>query len=139
MLYRYVMTTQFYDNGEASNWISCDEYPIEERTPCGAWIRVNEYKPYSKANRKWVSIGTRKAWAYPTKAEALNSLRQRVKWRCIHLETQLEKAKFSKKVLDKHFEAIADEATRSKTVSVAYYTDPYEFGEGPVFQSIKGF
>ena len=61
-----------YENGGSQ--IVIYEYSLYSETPKGYWI---SYWPDKKTKWKWISKTSRKRFAYPTKAEALESFRQR--------------------------------------------------------------
>ncbi len=66
------------------------EYSLVKETPCGYWI---SFHFGLSENQRWISKKSRKKFAYPSKAEALNSFGRR-KYRQIKiLENQLSRAK----------------------------------------------
>jgi len=70
-------------------FLRVDSYLILRETPCGYWIEISWLKD------KWVSKTGRKRYAYPTKAEALDSFIIR-KERQIQITTgQLGVAKYA--------------------------------------------
>jgi len=64
-------------------------YWIKEHTPKGVWVgwspRTHSEHNTPQFNKrhhwKWVSKHSRRRWCYPTKAEALDSLKHRTRWR----------------------------------------------------------
>ncbi len=48
-------------------------------------------------------IGTHKAWAYPTRREAMESLVIRTRWRCGYAREALEKACAVEDMLKEHY------------------------------------
>lgn len=71
-------------------------YTVVDVTPKGGWViegRWGTDAPPTWNKRRFVLFDARKKWAYPTKKEALESLRIRTMRRVEHLERQLKEAK----------------------------------------------
>lgn len=64
------------------------EFLITARTPKGVWIGICHGN-----KRKWVSNTSRKRYAYPTKAEAIEAFKHRKLAFVRHAEAQLKRAK----------------------------------------------
>lgn len=70
------------------------EYPVRRVTPAGVWI----FDPRTY-EEKWVSLQTRKAFAYASKEDALNSFKIRNARHIQYLERDLERAKLAREAL----------------------------------------
>jgi hypothetical protein len=103
---------------ESTCWQSSDGSPVAaahferwfilRRTPRGVWL-VPEYYAVSgskfheasaEKDKRLVILGTRKAWAYPTKAEAWKSFQIRQVRRVQHAQWALTAARAVKKLSD---------------------------------------
>ncbi len=76
--------------------VSLRTFRVVKVTPCGVWIaeniRPNAYGRYSLAGKKWVAIGTRKAYSRPTKQEALSDFIARKESHIWYCKDRLKKA-----------------------------------------------
>lgn len=93
------MTSQMYryDINPHRRWVGTDYaelvgvevklrvFPVRQTTPMGVWV----YDQRTHRER-WVSLHTRKAWAYDTPEKALESYRHRAGRRRMHLKRDLE-------------------------------------------------
>lgn len=70
-------------------------YPVKSETPKGVWV----HDPYVHRQR-WISLSSRKAFAYSTKELALNSFKIRNAKHIGHLERSLVEAKLAREALD---------------------------------------
>jgi len=73
--------------------VSLHEHEIIKFTPQGMWIKLYDFCPADKYNRKWVSLQSRKKYACLTEEEALKSFVARKKSQIRILEGQLGRAK----------------------------------------------
>lgn len=81
---------------------------IKEHTSKGVWVGFtprsytmhNTPKFNKRHHWKWVSKHGRKRYCYPTKAEALNSLKHRTRWRLGYARTAFDKAMAAYKLLE---------------------------------------
>jgi len=87
-------------NYEYEAEVKLNEYALLKETPCGYWILSDPIyyhvisKPmFADGNKRWISKTARKRFAYPTKAEALNSFKIRKERQIGILSGQLENAK----------------------------------------------
>ena len=71
--------------------VLCDTFKLVKETPKGYWITIDSLFFYSW--KKWISKTSRKRFAYPTKAEALNSFIIRKEKQIIHCERAMHNAK----------------------------------------------
>jgi len=59
-------------------------YPVTRLTPCGAWINVDAYREYGEwefadwHTLRWVANDSNRAWAKPTREDAIKSLAVRL-------------------------------------------------------------
>jgi hypothetical protein len=67
-------------------------YPVRRWTPKGVWI----YDPFSH-REKWISLFTRRAFAYANKADALNSFKIRNAYHIQYLMRDLHAARMAKR------------------------------------------
>jgi len=75
--------------------IELQVFHVRRTTRCGVWI----YDDITYCER-WVSTRARKAFAYQTKEEALNSFRIRNARRIMYLKRDLKEAELARKALD---------------------------------------
>ena len=76
-----------YDGGRIQ--ITFFEYYLLRETPCGYWINGELYD----SKDRWISKNSRKSYAYPTKEQALNSLKCRKNRQVKILEGRLRESK----------------------------------------------
>lgn len=69
-------------------------YPVQKETPKGVWV----FDPYVY-KRRWISLSSRKAFAYSTYTAAMNSFKIRNAKHIGHLERSLKEAKLAKEAL----------------------------------------
>lgn len=80
--------------------ITFETFPVVRRTPQGVWLRTSHHRvwrgtpidPDDKANLTWVSTSARKRFAYPTKEQALDSLRHRADRYLLHCNQRMAQA-----------------------------------------------
>jgi hypothetical protein len=89
-------------------YVSYVEFVVIKVTPQGGWILERgdhdyvesmterfpdtDYTDWVKQRRRWVSFDSRKRYAYPTKDEALNSLKARAFHHLAHCKRRLQRA-----------------------------------------------
>lgn len=98
IFYRYVSKTKhhiyfnvdgdYHDTGMSTPYLELKIYHCFKETPKGFWI----VRPYDNngVNKRWVSNSSAKRFAYPTKAEALESYIKRANRRLKILNGQLK-------------------------------------------------
>lgn len=95
VMYRYDAQYRFDRWGSIEGVeIKLREFSVVKRTLCGVWIR----DPW-RYKERWVSLGTRKAFAYDTKEKALASMRIRNVLYIRHLRDDLQKAELAREAL----------------------------------------
>ena len=74
--------------------IHLETYETIKETPCGYWVLPESAVGYIGLlyRKKWVSKTSRKRFAYPTKAEALNSLKARRERQIVYAKSSLNHA-----------------------------------------------
>lgn len=67
-------------------------YKLYKETPKGYWIGIGNYHPKSPLRHscRWVSKTSKKRYAYPTKAEALNNFIKRTERRLDYIKRDLD-------------------------------------------------
>lgn len=86
-----------------------NEYKVVKNTHCGVWIALSGYHQFAVRNGespkavgcKWVDLGGRKRFAYPTKEEALESLKIRKIWQRRYAKNALALAEETLKAIKK--------------------------------------
>ena len=93
-LYRYEsLDIRDYEDSPPTPRIRCDEYFVISRTPKGVRIKTGDVEFNGKAwlaKTKWVSLHSKKRYAYPTKAEAWEAFKHRTRRRMEILMYQLK-------------------------------------------------
>ena len=74
--------------------VCVDRLPILRHTPKGAWVRN-----HITGKKVWVATQGRKRYAQNTPEEAMESLKERNRWRLIHLRRQTREAEAIKATL----------------------------------------
>jgi len=85
---RYSTSADDYDNSHTITDLNLTVYLLHKETPKGYWIGYGALNTWH-GESKWVSKTSKKRFAYPTKAEALNSFIKRTEKRVKILEDQV--------------------------------------------------
>lgn len=98
VLYRYEVEKFWRDEDTYVTKLTLREYSVVKTTLRGVWI--NPSTCFFKMTNKWVSLSSKKRYAYPTKEEAFNSLVIRNRKRIQYLERDLDFAKDGKILIE---------------------------------------
>lgn len=97
VFWRYESCCTFSEAGDVYASIFITVWIKAADTPRGCWVipanqrymlRNDKWRKLNRRDRKLIIIGTRRRWAYPTKAEAWTSFRRRLSWREAHWNTE---------------------------------------------------
>ena len=88
-LYASTTVSEWGDALPGRTWVKLelDTYQVTSHTPEGVWLDI----PFS--GRRWVSLTTRRRYAHPTKAEALEAFIHRKQRQIDILSSRLAQAK----------------------------------------------
>jgi hypothetical protein len=78
--------------------IELREFILLRETPCGYWIvpyYIEHYPDMIEKWKKWIPKSSKKRFAYPTKEEALVSLRARKERQIFYGKTSIARAKLA--------------------------------------------
>lgn len=93
-------------------YIKLRKYPVVRNTPCGVWINLG------LGEEKFVRSDTRKKFACPTRAKALESFKHRKRAQTHILKQQLRRAEEALKAVDPDYKGLQEKLSDFKNSMV---------------------